>query len=428
MLKKSEFAKNSILLVVGTGLSQLLPLAVQPYLRRVFSDEEFGLFAQYFSVVSIIAIIAGLKYESSIVIPKSDRSARHLLSGTIFFNLCTSFILLIVLFLVGKQLFGAMSLSAELHNYFWLMPISVFLISTNVALNYWLTRKKRFKGIVLNKVSRRTSEAVARVGFGARLVAGGLILGTLIGDFVNLLVSLFQFKKSEGTFKDISKEEVKKQLKEQDEFPKYALVPSVLNVISSQLPIFLFAAFYSDAIVGQFNGSRELLSAPLALISISLSQVLYQRLVEDVNNDRKILRLIRNNIFFLGGLSVLGVLIVTPFGVEIFTFIFGDNWVLSGEISQILVFSYAIKFIVSPLSMTFIALKRMKIAAIWQVGYFLLTLNLLWFDNLSTYDFVLCIVAIDLVSYLVYGLLIWRVAKQQDQKIDLILKNKSEEE
>lgn len=418
MLRKSEFAKNSILLMVGTGMSQLLPIAIQPYIRRVYSAEEFGLFAQYYSIVSIVAIIAGFKYENSIVIPKSDRSALHLFSGALFFNLLTSCLLFLVLFFAGKDLFNYLELSPDLYHYYWLIPISVLLISTNISINYWLTRKKWFKGIVVNKISRRTAEASTRAGMGAIGVSGGVIFGSIIGDFVNLLVSIFQFKKSGGTTKGVTKEEVKKELKEQIEFPKHALLPTVLNVVSANLSVFLFAMFYTDAIVGQYNASRELLSVPLALISISLSQVLFQRLAEDINKGRKIQRLMRNNFLMLLSMAIVGALIIHFFAVPIFTFLFGDKWELSGEISEILVFSFAIKFIVSPLSISFMALKRMKISAMWQIGYFALTLSLFLLDDLPVETFVLYLTLIDLVAYAVYGFLIYFTVKKQDDLID----------
>lgn len=425
MAKRFEYAKNSILLVVGSGLAQVLPLAFQPYLRRTFSDVEFGLFAQYFSIVSIVALIAGLKYDASIMIPKSDRASQHILTGTVFINLCSSFLFLILLFLFGHHFLGAAGLSRKLENYFWLMPISVFLISTNLAINYWLTRKKFFRGIVINKVSRRAVEAGARVGFASRLVNGGMIYGGVIGDLINLVVSAFQYVKSGGKIKMYRKRQVLKELKEQIDFPKYSLLPNVLNVISARVPVFLFAILYGDAILGQFDGSQQMLAIPLGLISISLSQVLYQRIVDDVNNNRKIMRFIRNNFMFLAGLSIIGVIIVMPFGVEITTIYYGDNYELSGQITQILVISYGIKFIVSPLSMTLVGLKKLKLVAIWQATYFLMTICLFFIENMAIQDFVIIIVAIDVIAYFFYGALIYSAARKHDKKIeDLILSQK----
>lgn len=417
MLKKSEFAKNSFILILGTGFAQLIPLALQPVVRRIFTDEEFGLFAQYYSIVAILSIVAGLKYESAIVIPEDDKKAVRILAGSILLNLMTSLILLVVLLFAGKQIFELFGFSPDLMNFVWLFPISVFLIATNVAFNFWLTRKKRFKGLVYNKAVRRGSEGVARIGFGYALKSGGLFIGTLVGDFFNFMMFLFQFKRSDGSFKKIKKKEISEALAEQNDFPKYALLPAVLNVISTHLPIFLLSALYSKSIVGQYDGSREILAVPLALISLSISQVLYQKIVEDNRGGKSILKLIQANAIFLVVLGLVGIAIFYPFGEPIFKFIFGDNWAMAGRLSSLLVFSYAIRFVVSPLSIIFVALKKLKIAAIWQIGYFLLTLNLLWIQDVSIEQFILYFVLIDVFAYVIYGLLIFITAKNQSRDI-----------
>lgn len=419
MRKKSEFRRNSLILIIGTGLSQLIPLAIQPIVRRIFSDDDFGLFAQYYSLVAIISIIASLKYERSIVIPKDDRSAIHLLLGSILLNGLTSAVVLIILLLFGKWVFAQFGFAEELIHYVWLIPVSIFLISTNIAINFWLTRKKRFKGQVYNKTFRRATEAGSRVALGKASVNGGLIFGSLIGDFCNLMMSLFQFKRSGGSFKDVDRETLKENLEAQNEFPKFALFPAVLNVVSTHFPVFLLSAFYSDAIVGQFDGTREVLSAPLALVSISISQVLYQRIVDDINNGKKIGSLMRNNMLFLTALGTVGILIFYFFGEPIYTFIFGDEWSMAGKFSAILVFSYSIRFIVSPLTIVFTALKRLKVSAVWQICYFLLTLSLLLMDDLDIYTFLTYIVAIDLVSYAVYAILVFKVTREQDANLDV---------
>jgi O-antigen/teichoic acid export membrane protein len=270
---------------------------------------------------------------------------------------------------------------------------------------------------VVNKAARRGTEAGARVLFGKTLSSGGLIFGSIVGDFLNLVLSIFQYKRSEGTFKDIEYSEVKENLKEHEDFPKYALFPAVLNVVSSYLPVFLLSSFYSDSVVGQFDGTREILSVPLALVSISISQVLYQRLTEDINAKQPILQLLRKNALFLTVLGAIGILIFYPFGRVIFQFIYGENWGMAGDFSSILVFSFAIRFIVSPLSIVFTAVKKLKTAAIWQICYFLLTINLLWMEDIKVESFLYFIVLFDLIAYSFYLIMIFRTAKKQDDKL-----------
>ena len=105
------------------------------------------------------------------------------------------------------------------------------------------------------------------------------------------------------------------------------------------------------------------------------------------------------------------------FGIEIFTWVFGIEWKTAGQLTQILIFSYAIKFIVSPLTSVFTALEKIKISSIRQIGYFLAIGCLYLLKNCTIEEFLLYYVLIDLISYFIYYLLLVGVCKKYDNKI-----------
>jgi O-antigen/teichoic acid export membrane protein len=245
MLRKissSEYARNSFILIFGTGLAQLIPILLQPILRRLFTDEEFGIFAQFYSIVSVLSIVSNLRYSNSIVIPKSDKEALGILAGSLLLNFITSLVFFLLFILFGQYLFSAIGFSSELVNYIWMLPVSIFLIATNISFNFWLTRKKKYIGMAVNKGVRRISEGGMQMALSNGFQKGGLIIGSLIGDFLNLLMFLFQFKKAEGSFKGVDKTTIKNALAAQSEFPKHSLFPALLDVVSMNLPIFIISS------------------------------------------------------------------------------------------------------------------------------------------------------------------------------------------
>jgi len=42
---KSEFAKNVLTLMTGTTIAQAIPIAISPILTRIYTPEDFGVFA-----------------------------------------------------------------------------------------------------------------------------------------------------------------------------------------------------------------------------------------------------------------------------------------------------------------------------------------------------------------------------------------------
>ena len=71
--------KNLSYLVTGTALAQVLIILFQLILRRIYTPADFGAFAVYMSIIGIIAVIASLRYEQTIILPADDNKAYNLL-------------------------------------------------------------------------------------------------------------------------------------------------------------------------------------------------------------------------------------------------------------------------------------------------------------------------------------------------------------
>ena len=416
LLNRSDFIKSSFTLIFGTLLAQLIPIALQPILRRIYSPEEFGLFAVYLSLIGMVVVAANLRYESTIVLPKDDDKASNLVVGGFFISVVFSLVLFILLFFFGDNLIQLLSLPKEISKWLYMLPFSVFVISCSRILNFWLTRKKAFKASAINKIARRSSEGVIQT-VGNTFQSSGLIIGNIVGDTVNLFVSILQSVKHGLSFRIYKFSITKQQLIKYIDFPKYSTISTLLNSVSLFLPVIIINHFYSQEVTGYFDLSRQMLSLPLALVSMAVSQVLIQKIVEYKQNRKKITKLVTKIALVLLAMSALGILTIELFGIELFTFIFGDEWELSGKITQILIFSYAIKFVVSPLTSVFIALEKIKISSIWQVCYFLIICCLYFFKGLSINEFLLYYVVIDLIAYSMYYLLLIYVCKKYEKTL-----------
>lgn len=418
ILNRSDFVKNSFVLIIGTGIAQLIPVLLQFPLRQFFTPEEFGVFAVYYSIVSVLAILANFRYASTVVIPEKDNDGLNLLAGSILLSLIFSIVVFLIFVFFSKPLIIYFEFPSALNKWIMLIPISIFLVSSHMSFSYWLTRKKKFKGLAINKVSRRSSEGISQFLFGLNKTNGGLVIGTLIGDIFNFFTYLFQVKKSLSNKEPISLERIKKQLKRYIDFPKYSLVPGFLDTFSLVLPVFIITSLYSEKITGQYDLTVKILSVPLALVSLAISQVLIQKISELKNQKKKIVPTIKNTFLGLSALSIIGVLVFYIWGETIFTFAFGDEWKLAGTLSEILVITYGIRFIVSPLTATFIALEKVKISSIWQVCYFLIILSLYLLKEINIETFIMYYVIVDVFAYFIYSILILRISIKNDKSID----------
>jgi O-antigen/teichoic acid export membrane protein len=120
----------------------------------------------------------------------------------------------------------------------------------------------------------------------------------------------------------------------------------------------------------------------------------------------------------LTGFSLISILITFFFGEELFVFCFGDKWSYAGKLSEFFVFSYAIKFFISPLAMVFIAFEELRINSIWQFFYFLGIISLYFFNDLSFETFMALYIFIDIIFYLCYGLLTYYVINKYEKNLN----------
>ena len=73
---KTEFVRNALILISGTSFAQGFAIAIYLILTRIYTPEDFGLFALYMSILSITMIFSTAKYELSIMLPDNDEDAK----------------------------------------------------------------------------------------------------------------------------------------------------------------------------------------------------------------------------------------------------------------------------------------------------------------------------------------------------------------
>jgi O-antigen/teichoic acid export membrane protein len=74
ILPKGGFARGVAIMTAGTALGQGLVVVLAPLLTRLYTPTDFGVLAVYGSVVSLVAVVASLRYELAIALPGRDKA------------------------------------------------------------------------------------------------------------------------------------------------------------------------------------------------------------------------------------------------------------------------------------------------------------------------------------------------------------------
>jgi O-antigen/teichoic acid export membrane protein len=406
---KSEFSRNVLTLMTGTTIAQAIPIAISPILTRMYTPEDFGLLALFLALFSILSTIATGRYELAIMSPESDDEAKDIVFLSILVAIFVFFIATILIWFFGAEIAFFLG-NSEIKNWLYFIPFTVLSFGVYQSIDYWLNRQKKYRGMSENKLIQVGSVSILKLIIGV-FSKSGLILGSICGWISSMFVV---FSRSKIKYSDFRLKESKKALLKYKDYPLFQAPSSVLNSIAAQSPVIFISRSFLDSTVGFFSLVLKTLNAPVALISKSIGQVYFQRVSEHANSSPHLLLSdVYSAAFKLSILSVLLFLPVVFFAPELFSVIFGSEWVEAGLYAQILVYSIAVKFVVGPLSTIFLAIGRIKVASMWQLAYFVVTISVLVLATSFEFEkFLWIYVFSEIVMYLLYFLLIIHTTKK----------------
>lgn len=410
---KNDFIKNALILVTGSGISQLVPLAFSPILTRIYSPGDFGKLAFYMAWCSILGVLSTGLYELSIMKAKKETAAFNIMMLIMLLSTSLSFLLL--LFVICYHFFFATLFVIPLNFITMLfIPLGVFSTGMFQALNYWFNRKKQYKLLNICKIMQSSGIVLMSIFiglFGNKQY--GLIGGFVCGSIFGILPLVTILYKKSYLFSWVR---IKSLAYQNISYPKLLMPATMMNTTASQAPVFFITKYFSAQVVGSFSFASRILTAPVGVISVAIGQI-YFKAVSDITNavNKLVEPTFVKTAKTLFAVSLILFLPFLIFGAEIFKFIFGDQWKTAGEYVQILSVAVFVKFIVSPLSSVFVATGNLKWVTSWQTTYFLTTLTIFYLGrSLDFANLLKLYVAHEIVLYSLYFFLMYIVVRRFD--------------
>ena len=358
--KKASFALDVLTLASGTTFAQILLILSAPILTRLYGPEDFGVWALYVSITSIITVISCLRYEYAIMLPESDSEAANLLAVSSLSVIFVSFMTLPFIWYFKEYIIEFLN-SPQMEGYFWLIPPFVFLYGIFLALSNWNTRTRLFKRLSFSKVSSSISTTSTQLALGilGKPGPGGLIYGSIVGQFVSTFVLGIQILRDDRhlILKSLSLKKIIEGFSRHRKFPLIDTWSALMNSISWQLPAFLLASFFSPAVVGFYSLGFRLLQMPMSLIGGSISQVFFQRASRALS-EGTLPNLVESVFRMLVIIGMFPILILTIIGSDVFTVVFGRAWTEAGVYVQILSLWAFVWFISSPLTTIYVVVEK----------------------------------------------------------------------
>jgi len=410
---KSDFVKNVLTLMTGTTIAQAIPIAVTPILTRIYTPDDFGVFALFLAITAIAGAIANGQYEQAILLPKSDDDAINLVVLGVLITCVFSFLLFVIILLFNTNIANLLG-NKELENWLFLVPLSTLLIGIYNSLNFFNIRKKEFKNVSISLVSRSVSLSLSQVIIG--LIALGPI-GLIVGQIVSFLsgnMILFKTLKEAKTNVVISKNNIKKQAKFYKKFPIFSLPSIFINSINLNIINFLISSIFSFTTLGFYSLTQRIVGIPARVIGSSFSQVYFQKASQEYNEKGTTEIIFIKTLKKLVAISIPIFLILFFVAEPVFAFVFGEEWRVSGIYAKLLIPLAAIRFVSSALSNTLAVHQKQQFGLIINLLLLITTIFVFTYSKFNNIDFlnILTLYAIVLsIEYLLFIILYWRISK-----------------
>jgi len=375
---KSEFTRNVLILMTGTSIAQAIPIAISPILTRIYRPEDFGLFALYMSVASIISAGATGRYAAAIILPKKDEDALNIAILSIIISFLISFFSLILLWIFNDAIVQFLG-NKEIALWLYFVPLSVLFTGLYQVFNFWTNRKKHYKELAVSKVVQNTSMSTIHVGMGfSHFGVGGLIVGTIVGQTLALFLLIKQsWQKYSHLTPTINKLKTIALMKKYKKFPLLNLPNALVDELRLSGINMLISKFFTIATLGQFSLAWRMIQAPMSLLGSALSQVFFQKL--SISKKSALHEIVKNFIFKALFIAIPIFLFIYLFAESIFVFVFGEAWKLAGESASVMSPWLFLNFLTSPLSNIFLILNRQEIMLIFSILYAVIPLTIIYF-------------------------------------------------
>ncbi|MEN0456528.1 type 8 capsular polysaccharide synthesis protein Cap8K [Staphylococcus aureus] len=410
-MRLNKFIGDSFLMILSSGIAQVILIITTPIITRLYSPTEFGEFTIFSNIAMILIPIINARYDLLIVNTKNDRSA-NILSQISFLISLLILLILIPIFAISAWLYPNFILD------FIFIIIMLFLVSlTNIFTNY-LNKERKYKVLSLINVFRAGSMALLQIIFGLLALGSlGLIIGFSLSYIAGITLGYKTFKKHFNIVRD--KEETKALFLENKNQLVYSTPSILLNSLSFSVVVFFIGILYTNTEVGIYGMAIRVLGIPVTIISLGLSKIFMQQANDyyiEYGNFRNLL------LKFSSILVIVSIILYVPlylFSEELVNILLGHSWGDAITVIKIVIPLFVIRLIVSTVSLSVIVLQKQQLELILQALFLIGTTATFVISkmlNLTFLNFVSINTVVLIVSYMIFFIALYYFAKNKQFK------------
>lgn len=368
---KSGTGGKFLKLSSGTITAQIIGLAATPVLTRYYTEDEFGVYAIYLSLLIVIATSATLRYEMGIIPSKTDEDAKRVAWNAGISTLIISGLTLIGLLFAGSWFQEMMDIPAESFLLFYFLPAAVMAMAFyNILFNHH-NRFEHYSFLGKAKIFQITSvSGIQLTGIPLLLQKTGLIAGDIIGRLLTILYFFrFSFRRIRSAIKNRpSNRALKVNAYRNKAYPKFNLAAAFIDRLSFEIPVLVITKLFELATVGFYSVAMRVLSLPAMFIGQAMAQVFYKTFTDYAHDYKLAKKFLFKTWGFLSLVGLLPLIIILGWGPEIFAFVLGNDWYAAGEMARVIAPMLFVMFVSSPSSNAYLTLNLHHLTPLFPIA------------------------------------------------------------
>jgi O-antigen/teichoic acid export membrane protein len=401
--KDGSFAQSYAIVLSGTGINILVQILITPIITRIYGPEAYGTYSIFNALATNIAMIATLRFPQALLLPPQERDFHILMRVTLVSALVTSGITFIVFYSPFLKLLGA----EKLVDYYFLVPAMVLLIALNQIFGQWQYRLNKFKKSVAIDTSILVGVRIFNLSYGLMATRNtiGLLLGDMLGKMVGLIFSwkLIIKEQIRYLFSPVSFQDFWRLVKEYQHYPIYNLPGVWATLLSEQLVVFFVSSQYGLPTLGVLSLAISMLDLPKRLFAYTVTSVFFKKAVGVYKSSLEELQtLVLRVMYGLLAVCILPYGLVTAFGSELFSFVFGQDWLLSGKLAQYIAVYCVFELLYISLDSVYYVLRKEKRLFVFQVATFMLRFGVMFASLQLSLPLEQCILALTIANSILY--------------------------
>tara|TARA_B110000238_G_scaffold99493_1_gene108274 strand:- start:204 stop:1679 length:1476 start_codon:yes stop_codon:yes gene_type:complete len=363
--------KSAFILSVAPLITQLFSFFVLPIISRIYTPEDFGVYASIASVAGVISVIQGFGYHQAIILPKSERIAQLIFNICVTVTLCISFLLFLFFYFIPD---GFNFIAKTVLDYKYFIVSLILLEGFFLCIQAFNIRKGNFKMISFSRVLRVFFNKFIILFLGLFVVVhpSNLVYADIVATSIVCILLLFAIKKHVFLLQKFDLVLIKSILYKYRQFPIYNMPADIVFRLKQAVVIYLILVYYSTQVVGYYSMSLLILTIPTTLIGGAVSEVFYKE-AASYNSIEKLRKSTIELFITLMSSSLVIFVLLSLYGRNFILFFLGNDWDGATTVISALILASFNNFIVGPFFNILKILYKQNLNLLYQVAAIILS-------------------------------------------------------